>query len=107
MSKTTLNMHTEWLALESRFSPDILAFLNSISESQIRRLITRFQRESTSTGSKASNALEAYALLENNPVSQIRENSTQLLREIRGEHAGSPLQNGVRGIPACLPLCYF
>jgi hypothetical protein len=86
MYKTTLNTHSEFVTLERKFSPDILAFLNSISESDIRRLMNIFQREQKSRNfSKTSKACQAYALLEKNPMSEIKEDSTQLLREIRDD----------------------
>ncbi len=77
----SLNSDEKCITLERKFSPDILAFLNSVSESDIRRLMAAFQREKKST--RTSNAQEAFALLEKNPLNKIRENSTQLLREIR------------------------
>lgn len=47
------------------------------------KMIERSVHQNRDTGLKASNAQEAFALLEQNPVNTIKMNSTQLLREIR------------------------
>ncbi len=47
--KNTLNNHINSPTLQREFSPDIIMFLNSVSESEMRNFMTFFQRESTAT----------------------------------------------------------
>jgi hypothetical protein len=96
-TKNTINTNLSPLTLKQKFSPDIIMFLNSVSEPEIRHLITLFQREKETvsafetsknqsasqlplTTPKMTSALQA---LENLKPSFVTENSTQLLREIR------------------------
>jgi hypothetical protein len=93
--KTKNTINTSTLTLKQKFSPDIIMFLNSVSEPEIRHLITIFKREKgiapvfkssenqvplTIEQEKMTSTLQA---LENLKPSKMKENSTKLLREIR------------------------
>jgi hypothetical protein len=94
----TVNTRANSLTLQQEFSPDIIMFLNSVTEPEMRYLIALFQKEKASSSSilkpaelqpesqiAAITAEQRQALqeLEDFQPIEIEGNSTQILRELR------------------------